>query len=124
MSQRAGIVGFRGYSGAELLRLLARHPHVEPVLLEHRCGSEDRPQPINSKQIKRIACTADAVQSERLDVIFLATPADVSMELAPAMLDAGAKVVDLSGAFRLPHGTAYSRWYKEKHTAPDLLPHA
>src|ERR1700730_18587457 len=106
MSQRAGIVGFRGYSGSELLRLLARHPHVEPVLLEHRRDSEDRPHPIGSKQVKRIPCSSEAVQSERLDVIFLATPAEVSMELAPAMLDAGAKVVDLSGAFRLPAATA------------------
>jgi N-acetyl-gamma-glutamyl-phosphate reductase len=121
MPQRTGIVGFRGYSGAELLRLLAHHPHVEPVLLEHRRDSEDRPQPIGSKQIQRVPCTAEAVKSERLDVIFLATPTDVSMELAPAMLDAGAKVVDLSGAFRLPDAAAYSRWYKEKHTAPDLL---
>ena len=124
MSQRAGIVGFRGYSGAELLRLLVHHPHVEPVLLEHRHDSQDRPQPIGSKQIQRAPCTAEAAKSERLDVIFLATPADVSMELAPAMLDAGAQVVDLSGAFRLPEAAAYSRWYKEKHSAPDLLQRA
>src|SRR3984893_17256711 len=124
MDQRAGIVGFRGYSGAELLRLLAHHPHVEPILLEHRRDSEDRPQPIGSQQTKRVPCTAEAAKSERLDVVFLATPADVSMELAPAMLDAGAKVVDLSGAFRLPDAAAYSRWYKEKHTAPDLLQRA
>src|ERR1700680_1105623 len=122
MPHLAGIVGFRGYSGAELLRLLAHHPHLEPVLLEHRRDSDDRPQPISSKPIKRVPCTAEAVKSERLEVVFLATPADVSMELAPAMLDAGAKVVDLSGAFRLPDAAAYSRWYKEKHTAPDLLP--
>ena len=124
MPQRAGIVGFRGYSGAELLRLLTRHPHVDPVLLEHRHDSQDRPQPIGSNQIKRVPCTAEAVKSERLDVIFLATPADVSMELAPAMLEAGAKVVDLSGAFRLPDPAVYSHWYKEKHTAPDLLKRA
>jgi N-acetyl-gamma-glutamyl-phosphate reductase len=121
MPQPAGIVGFRGYSGAELLRLLARHPHVEPVLLEHRRDSEDRPQPIGAQQIKRVPCTAEAAKSARLDVIFLATPADVSMQLAPALLDAGAKVIDLSGAFRLHDSAAYSRWYKEKHTAPDLL---
>jgi N-acetyl-gamma-glutamyl-phosphate reductase len=124
MTQRAGIVGFRGYSGAELLRLLAHHPYAEPILLEHRLDSQDRLQSLGSKQIKRIPCSSEAVQSERLDVIFLATPADVSMELAPAMLNAGAKVIDLSGAFRLPDAAAYSRWYKEKHTAPDLLQRA
>src|SRR5712671_4787743 len=113
---RAGIVGFRGYSGAELVRLLERHPSVEPVLIEHRQDSEDRPQPIQSKQHLRIQCTPEAVKSERLAVVFLATPAAVSMELAPAMLQAGPKVVDLSGAFRFPDATSYSHWYKEEHT--------
>ncbi len=121
---RAGIVGFRGYSGAELVRLLERHPSVEPVLLEHRQDSEDRPQPIQSKQHLRVQCTPEAVKSEQLAVVFLATPAAVSMELAPAMLQAGAKVVDLSGAFRLPDAASYSRWYKEDHTAPELLAEA
>jgi len=124
MSIPVGIVGFRGYSGAELLRLLARHPGVEPVLLEHRQDSEDRPQPIGAPQYKRVPCTPEAVSSEKLDTIFLATPADVSMELAPAMLKAGAKIIDLSGAFRLADAAAYARWYKEKHTAADLLPQA
>ncbi len=49
----------------------------------------------------RVACTPDAVRQEQLDVVFLATPPEVSMELAPLMLSAGARVVDLSGAFRL-----------------------
>src|SRR6202011_379371 len=101
-----------------------RHPHVEPILLEHRRDSEVRPQPIGSQQIKMVPCTAEAAKSERLDVVFLATPADVSMELAPAMLQAGAKVVDLSGAFRFRDAATYSRWYREDHTAPDLLAEA
>jgi N-acetyl-gamma-glutamyl-phosphate reductase len=64
------------------------------------------------------------VEAEDLAVVFLATPADVSMELAPEMLDGGAKVVDLSGAFRLRDQETYVRWYKEKHTAPELLAEA
>ena len=121
---KVGLVGFRGYSGAELARLLARHPHVEPVLLEHRRDSEDRPQPIGARPPDRLPCTAEAVKSERLAVVFLATPAEVSMELAPQMLAAGAKVIDLSGAFRLPDAAAYARWYKEQHAAPELLAEA
>src|SRR5258706_22834 len=121
---RAGIVGFRGYSGAELVRLLERHPSVEPVLLEHRQDSEDRPQPIQSKQHARMPCSPEAVKSEQLAVVFLATPASVSMELAPTMLHAGTKVIDLSGAFRFSDAAAYSRWYKEDHTAPELLAEA
>jgi N-acetyl-gamma-glutamyl-phosphate reductase len=121
---RAGIVGFRGYSGAELVRLLQRHPSVEPVLLEHRQDSEDRPQPIQTKQHARVPCTPEAVKSEQLAVVFLATPAGVSMELAPEVLRAGARVVDISGAFRLPDAASYSHWYKEDHTAPELLAEA
>jgi len=121
---RAGIVGFRGYSGAELVRLLERHPSVEPLLLEHRLDSEDRPQPIQGKQHRRLPCTPEAVKAEQIDVVFLATPANVSMELAPQMLHAGARVVDLSGAFRFSDAAKYERWYQEDHTAPDLLTEA
>src|ERR1700756_1764707 len=95
MRQRVGIVGFRGYSGAELVRLLERHPSAEPVLLEHRQDSEDPFQRILAKQHTRVPSTPEAVKAEGLTLVFLATPADVSMELAPAMLDAGAKVIDL-----------------------------
>src|SRR5258708_26842365 len=124
MKTRVGIVGFRGYSGAELVRLLARHPRVEPVLLEHRVDSEDAAQPLSAQAPARISSTPAAVKAEGIAVVFLATPADVSMELAPGMLDAGAKVIDLSGAFRLRDSAAYSRWYKEKHIAPELLAEA
>ena len=121
---RAGIVGFRGYSGAELVRLLANHPQVEPVLLEHRRDFDEAPKPINTRQPARAPLTSGVVKSEGLEVIFLATPADVSMELAPDLLSAGAKVIDLSGAFRFSDATAYTRWYKEPHTAPELLAEA
>jgi N-acetyl-gamma-glutamyl-phosphate reductase len=121
---KAGVVGFSGYSGQELLRLLSSHPQVEPVLLEHRQDQSGRPAPINHPQPRHVPCTPDAVAAEGLAVVFLATPPEVSMELAPAMLDAGAKVIDLSGAFRLPDAATYSRWYKQEHTAPHLLAEA
>jgi N-acetyl-gamma-glutamyl-phosphate reductase len=121
---RVGIAGFRGYSGAELVRLLERHGRVEAVLLEHRQDSEDPPQPMEAKRHRRVPCTAEAVKAEGLGLVFLATPADVSMELAPEMLGAGVKVVDLSGAFRFREAATYERWYKEKHSAPKLLAEA
>jgi N-acetyl-gamma-glutamyl-phosphate reductase len=71
-----------------------------------------------------IPCTAEAVRREALAVIFLATPPEASMELAPLMLDAGARVVDLSGAFRLRTPENYAVWYKEAHTRPALLAEA
>lgn len=116
-----GVVGFRGYSGAELVRLLARHPGVEVILLEHRSDSESRIGPLGQTPPKTIPATLDAIRQEKLELIFLATPADVSIALAPGILEAGIKVVDLSGAFRLGDSEAFSRWYKERHTAPGLL---
>jgi N-acetyl-gamma-glutamyl-phosphate reductase len=66
----------------------------------------------------------EAVKQEGLSLVFLATPVEVSMELAPALLAAGIKVIDLSGAFRLGDKETYSRWYKEPHTAIPLLAEA
>lgn len=121
---RAGIVGFRGYSGAELVRLLDQHSRAEPVLLEHRADSSQRPRPIHSKQLARVPFQPGVAKSEGLAVVFLATPAEVSMELAPQLLEAGARVIDLSGAFRLADAESYTRWNREPHTAPDLLKEA
>ena len=118
-------MGFRGYSGAELLRILARHAGVEPYLLEHRADSEpDAIAPLGQKPPKIIAATPEAIALEKLDLVFLATPAEVSMDLAREVLATGAKVIDLSGAFRLRDAETYSRWYKQRHTAPDLLAEA
>src|SRR5580692_8368470 len=112
MSIRVGIAGFRGYSGAELVTILQRHSQVEPVLLEHRSDAGDRPLPRGYAGPKRIACTPEAARAEKLAAVFLATPPEVSMDLAPGLLDAGSKVIDLSGAFRLRTVERYARWYK------------
>ncbi len=124
MKQRTGIVGFRGYSGAELVRILDVHPSVEPVLLEHRHDTEHRPEPLNAKRHDRVPCTAGAVREANLALVFLATPPEVSMDLAPQILAAGARVIDLSGAFRLRDAATYKHWYREDHTAPALLEEA
>lgn len=119
-----GIVGFRGYSGAELVRILQRHPGVQPYLLEHRSDSAERPLPRRHPVPPRLPSSPEAVSQAALEVVFLATPPEVSMELAPAMLDAGARVIDLSGAFRLRKAEIYRRWYREEHTRPELLQEA
>lgn len=124
MALQAGIVGFRGYSGAELVAILDKHPGVSPVLLEHRSDSEDRPRPRNASSPKRIPCTAEAAKAEGLAVVFLCTPHEASMELTPHFLDAGIKVIDLSAAFRLKTAANYLQWYKEAHTAEPLLAEA
>jgi N-acetyl-gamma-glutamyl-phosphate reductase len=121
---KVGVVGFRGYSGAELVRILARHAGVEVFLLEHRSDSEDRVLPLGQKPLTTIPATADAVQEEKLELVLLATPPEASMALTGGMLNAGAKVVDLSGAFRLRDTETFARWYKEPHTEPELLAQA
>lgn len=124
MKFRAGVVGFRGYSGAELVRILSKHAAMEPVLLEHRADSEDHHGPRGVRGPQRLPCTPEAVREHGLAAVLLATPPEVSMELAPAMLEAGAKVVDLSGAFRLKTTANYQRWYKEEHKNAELLAEA
>jgi N-acetyl-gamma-glutamyl-phosphate reductase len=124
MKHPVGIVGYRGYSGAELVRILEGHPQVEPVLLEHRDDGGAPARFRNAAELRQIPCDPEVVRAEGLAVVFLATPPEVSMELAPAMLDAGSRVVDLSGAFRLRTPERYSAWYKEPHTQPALLAEA
>ena len=103
------------------MRLLAKHRQMEPVLLEHRSDAEDRPRPKGAYGPERMPCNVESIHAGKLAAVLLATPAEVSMELAPGMLEAGAKVVDLSGAFRLRTAENYKRWYKEDHTAEALL---
>ncbi len=121
--KKVGIVGYRGYSGAELVRILGRHGGVTPVLLDHR-EQPETPAIRNPKGPPRLQCTPQVVREEGLALVFLGTPPEASMELAPAMLEAGARVVDLSGAFRLRTPENYKAWYKEEHTQPGLLAEA
>jgi N-acetyl-gamma-glutamyl-phosphate reductase len=124
MTASVGIVGFTGYSGAEAVGILTRHPHCEPVLLEHRADSGDAAKLVRKSTIRRAPATAESVANEGLKAVFLATAPEVSMDLAPKFLEAGAIVVDLSGAFRLRTAERYKQWYKEDHTAPELLAEA
>jgi N-acetyl-gamma-glutamyl-phosphate reductase len=121
MSLRAGIVGFRGYSGAELVAILQRHPNAAPVLLEHREESVTGPKHRRAAKTPQFSCTPDSVREAGLDVVFLATPPEASMELSSWLLDAGIRVIDLSGAFRLQTPERYKAWYKADHTQPALL---
>lgn len=100
---RAGVAGASGYAGRELLRLLRAHPRAE-VAAEF--GSAQPP-------------TAAALRAARLDVLFLATPPAVSMA-AVAGADERLRIVDLSGAFRLP-AAEFAQWYGQPPAAPELL---
>ncbi len=119
-----GIVGHSGYSGAELMQILQRHPDVEPLLIDHR---DDGPvgSPIrHARSPRHIPCTSEALRNEQLALVFLATPPEVSMDLGSFVRDSGARVIDLSGAFRLGTAEAYETWYNHPHTQPELLAQA
>jgi len=123
-STRAGIVGFRGYSGKELQRLLSAHVRVDPWLMEHRQDAAPEVHPIGRPGPPRIPATAEAAAGAGLAVVFLATPPEVSLDLAPALLNQGIRVIDLSGAFRLRTVENYQTWYKATHSQPALLAEA
>ncbi len=124
MSQRSrvGIAGFTGYSGAELVRILKRHADVEPVLLEHRPVS-DSELPFG-ETARRFPFTPEGLKDSGVELVFLATSLEVSLESAPMVLDAGLKCIDLSAAFRLRTLSNYTRWYKVEHPRLDLLTEA
>ena len=127
---RVGIAGVTGYGGEELLRLLLRHPSVEVTYVAASSRFERR-VPIaqlypSLPQSLTLTCGAfDVAEAVRaVDVCFLALPHGQAMQLAPALLAAGKRVVDLSGDFRLRDPAAYEHWYHLRHTAPALLAEA
>jgi len=124
MKAKVGIVGYRGYSGAELVHILARHPGVETYLLEHREETGPGSPIIGAEPPECLPCDPQVIHAEGIVLVFLATPPEVSMNLAPGMLEAGVRVIDLSGAFRLRTPANYLAWYKETHTQPELLAEA
>ena len=128
---RAGLVGYTGYSGAELAELLERHPAAELVYLDHRKAdaavADTRPVVCGggeSKSAPHVAWEPGAIQGNKLDVVFTATPPEVSQELIPEILTQGARAIDLSGAFRLPTAAEFQRWYGADHVHPELLQQA
>ncbi len=92
--------------------------------MEHRADSEVQPEPRGGDRHRRIPSTPEAAAEAKLAVVFLATPPEISMSLTGGLLQTGAKVIDLSGAFRLRTPENYQRWYKAEHTEPGLLAEA
>jgi N-acetyl-gamma-glutamyl-phosphate reductase len=127
---RIGIVGVSGYSGMELARIAARHPSlavVQAVSDKWAGAAIGERLPISGPTGKvKITPQAEATKPgafSGIDLVFLCTPAEVSLTLAPGILEAGARVVDLSGAFRL-EADEYPRWYGFTHARPELLAEA
>jgi len=121
---RAGIVGGTGYTGVELLRLLARHPEVTLVTITSRqeagLAVSDLFPNLRGAVDLEFADPKDAPLG-RCDVVFFATPNGVCMQQARALLDGGARVIDLAADFRIRDVATWESWYKTKHACPDLL---
>ena len=121
---KAGIVGGTGYTGVELLRLLAQHPQVELKAITSRKEAGTPVAAVFPSLRGRVELAFTEPGAERLrgcDVVFFATPHGVAMQEARTLLERGAKVIDLSADFRLQDLAEWERWYKMKHAAPELV---
>ena len=125
---KIGIVGVSGYGGGELLRLLLTHPNVE---LTYATSETYAGQPLQAAlpgvaPSVKLVCESFTPEAcaEKCEFVFLAGEPGLAMRVAPALLAAGIKIVDLSADFRLEDPDAYARWYKSEHTAPHLLDEA
>jgi N-acetyl-gamma-glutamyl-phosphate reductase len=124
MAYRAGVVGASGYTGAELLRLLAGHPEIEVV---HVTADSNAGAPVTSLYPSLASVYPGieyapyaAADLAGVDVVFLALPHGESQRLVPDLASRVAHIVDLGADFRLPAPT-YEEWYGQPHTAPELL---
>ena len=124
---RVAVAGATGYTGEELIRLLLKHPNVQ---LTYLAASAKWERPVALSEVyprfaRQLDLPVEALDPARLskaaDVIFLALPHGTAMSLAPGLLDAGCKVIDLSGDFRLRDPSLYPRWYQFDHPHPKLL---
>ncbi|MBU3721112.1 MAG: N-acetyl-gamma-glutamyl-phosphate reductase [Burkholderiaceae bacterium] len=124
---KIGIVGGTGYTGVELLRLLAQHPHAELVAITSRkeagLSVADMFPSLRTRVDLKFTDPSDA-PLKQCDVVFFATPHGVAMEQARELLNAGVKVIDLAADFRLKDAAEFERWYKTAHQCTDLLAEA
>ena len=124
---KAGIVGGTGYTGVELLRILARHPGVQLVAITSRgeagtAVAEMFPSLRGAVDLN-FSDPKDAPLHD-CDVVFFATPNGIAMQQAPSLLAAGAKVIDLAADFRIRDVALWEQWYGMKHASPALVAEA
>jgi N-acetyl-gamma-glutamyl-phosphate reductase len=118
---RVAVAGATGYTGQELLRLLSRHPLVAlgAAMSSGQTGASSRRLPGLTRLWDGVITPLSAeTLANDADVVFLALPDSAAAELAPALVEAGVRVIDLSGAFRLQQGEARARWYPDTQRLP------
>ncbi len=125
---KVGIVGGTGYTGVELLRLLAQHPQAEVAVITSRSEAgvkvADMYPNLRGHYDNLAFSVPDVATLGACDVVFFATPHGVAHALAGELLAAGTKVIDLSADFRLQDAEEWAKWYGQPHGAPELLPEA
>lgn len=122
-----GIVGGTGYTGVELLRLLARHPQarIRAITSRKEAGTPVADMFPSLRRVLDISFTTpEAAVLDQCDVVFFATPHGVAMEMGPALVQQGVRIIDLAADFRLRDTAVFERWYKMPHTATALLDEA
>ncbi len=124
---KVGIVGGTGYTGVELLRLLAAHPQAELRAITSRA---DAGTPVSQmfpslRGYVDLAFThPDEAHLEQCDVVFFATPNGIAMQQTRALLEAGVRVIDLAADFRIKDVAVWEKWYGMTHACPDLVAEA
>ena len=128
--KRVAVVGVTGYAGFELAKLLLRHPNLEkpvfylretPGAQPVRCLTELFPQLRGWGEAPCRPLSVQAIVQSAVGTVFLSTPHEASLELAPQLAAAGLRVVDLSGAFRFRNPETFAEWYKLPAPPVDLL---
>lgn len=121
---KVGVVGGTGYTGVELLRLLVTHPQAELAVITSRAEA-GRPVadcfPNLRGHLDACFSEPDARELSACDLVFFATPNGTAMEMVPALLDAGTRVIDLAADFRLKDPQSWRHWYGMEHACPELL---
>jgi len=124
---KVGVVGGTGYTGVELLRLLAGHPESELTVITSR-SEAGRPVadlfPNLRGSLELAFSVPDIGQLSACDLVFFATPNGTAMTMVPQLLEAGVRVIDLAADFRLRETDAWQQWYGMAHACPEYLQQA
>lgn len=124
---KVGIVGGTGYTGVELLRLLAAHPAVRVTMITSRAEAGRAVVDLFPNLRGSFDLVFSEPDSEALaacDVVFFATPNGTAMQVVPELLAAGTRVIDLAADFRLSDPGVWEQWYGTQHACPELLAEA
>lgn len=124
---KVGIVGGTGYTGVELLRLLALHPQVELRTITSRADAGTQVSkmfPSLRGYLDISFSHPDSANLDQCDIVFFATPNGIAMQQTRALLDAGVKVIDLAADFRIKDVRVWEKWYGMSHACPDLIEEA